>query len=78
MALVFSIGTYSVLDSTLTLWLTLAIVRLYLTIKANLVKGKLGYLLVGLAFSMGFMTVGFLELVLLLISIMPVVIFSAA
>ncbi|MCX2959347.1 MAG: phospholipid carrier-dependent glycosyltransferase, partial [Serratia symbiotica] len=60
MVLVFSIGTYSVLDPMIALWLTAAMVSYYLTLKATSAKGKLGgYALLGLACGMGFMTKGF-------------------
>lgn len=50
MVLVFSIGTYSVLDQMIALWLTAAMVSYHLTLKATSAKGKLGgYALLGLA-----------------------------
>lgn len=75
MLLVFSIGTYSVLDPMITLWLTAAMVSYYLSLKANSAKDKLGgYALLGLACGMGFMTKGFLALVVPAIAVIPVVI----
>ncbi|BEL89535.1 lipid IV(A) 4-amino-4-deoxy-L-arabinosyltransferase [Serratia marcescens] len=75
MVLVFSIGTYSVLDPMISLWLAAAMVSYYLTLKATSVKGKLGaYALLGLACSMGFMTKGFLALAVPVIAVIPIVI----
>ncbi|MGP1019888.1 lipid IV(A) 4-amino-4-deoxy-L-arabinosyltransferase [Serratia sp. CY64357] len=75
MVLVFSIGTYSVLDPMISLWLAAAMVSYYLTLKATSVKGKLGaYALLGLACGMGFMTKGFLALAVPVIAVIPIVI----
>lgn len=75
MFLVFSVGTYSVLDPMISLWLTAAMVSYYLTLKATSVRGKLtGYVLLGLACGMGFMTKGFLALAVPVIAVIPIVI----
>ncbi|HGE8307138.1 lipid IV(A) 4-amino-4-deoxy-L-arabinosyltransferase [Serratia marcescens] len=75
MVLVFSIGTYSVLDPMISLWLAAAMVSYYLTLQASSVKGKLGaYALLGLACGMGFMTKGFLALAVPVIAVIPIVI----
>lgn len=75
MALVFGIGTYSVLDPMVALWLAAAMVSYYLTLKATTVWGKLGgYVLLGLACGMGFMTKGFLALAVPVLAVIPIVI----
>ncbi|TXE36041.1 lipid IV(A) 4-amino-4-deoxy-L-arabinosyltransferase [Serratia marcescens] len=75
MVLVFSIGTYSVLDPMISLWLAAAMVSYYLTLQASSVKGKLSaYALLGLACGMGFMTKGFLALAVPVIAVIPIVI----
>lgn len=71
--LVFGIGSYSVLDPMLTLWLTAAMVALYLALHAKTTAGKAGgYLLLGCCCAMGFMTKGFLALAIPVIAILPV------
>lgn len=75
MFLVFSIGSYSVLDPMISLWLTAAMVSYYLTLKAAGIRGKIaGYVLLGLACGMGFMTKGFLALAIPVIAVIPIVI----
>lgn len=75
MVLVFSIGTYSVLDPMISLWLMAAMVSYYLTLKATTTKAKLGgYVLLGLACGMGFMTKGFLALAIPVLAVIPIVI----
>lgn len=73
--LVYAIGTYSVLDPMITLWMSAAMVSFCLTLKARSAAGRAGaYALLGLACGAGFMTKGFLALAVPVISVLPVVI----
>lgn len=72
--LVFSIGTYSVLDPMITLWMTAAMVASYFCMRAATTKQKaLSWIALGLACGMGFMTKGFLALALPVIAVLPIV-----
>ncbi|WP_312080782.1 phospholipid carrier-dependent glycosyltransferase, partial [Pantoea septica] len=61
--LVYGIGTYAVLDPILLLWLVAAMCSYWLAAHASGTRQRLwGYLLLGVACAMGFMTKGFLAL----------------
>ncbi|CNE89461.1 4-amino-4-deoxy-L-arabinose transferase [Yersinia nurmii] len=73
--LVFSIGTYSVLDPMITLWLTASMLCFYLTLRAKTSRQKMtAYAFLGLVCAMGFMTKGFLALAVPVIAVIPIVI----
>ena len=73
--LVSGVGTYSVLDPMISLWMMAAMFSSYLMLQPATRRKKIAaYLLLGLACGMGFMTKGFLALVLPVISLLPVVI----
>lgn len=73
--LVFSVGTYSVLDPMISLWLTAGMAASYMALQAQTLWKKCGwYSLLGLACGMGFMTKGFLALAIPVICILPVVV----
>ena len=75
MLLVFGVGTYSVLDPMVALWLMAAMFSYYLTLHSASVKQRLGaYILLGLACGMGVLTKGFLALVVPVIAVLPIVI----
>ncbi|SUC18309.1 4-amino-4-deoxy-L-arabinose transferase [Proteus mirabilis] len=60
MFLVFSVGTYSVLDPMLALWVTASMVCCFWALKATTVKTRiLAWITLGLACGMAFMTKGF-------------------
>ncbi|MFE8101908.1 lipid IV(A) 4-amino-4-deoxy-L-arabinosyltransferase [Brenneria goodwinii] len=70
--LVYGVGTYSVLDPMLSLWLAAAMCSYWLAAGAVGVKQRVaGYLLLGLACGMGFMTKGFLALAVPVLAIVP-------
>nr|WP_206536647.1 lipid IV(A) 4-amino-4-deoxy-L-arabinosyltransferase [Pectobacterium wasabiae] len=71
--LVYGIGTYSVLDPMVTLWMTAALFSHALILRAKLTRERLlAWGLMGLACGMGFMTKGFLALALPVIGVLPV------
>lgn len=70
--LVFIVGTISVLDAILGLWLTAALMAFYLAAQAQTVRQKLaGYIFLGLFCGLAFMTKGFLALALPVICAVP-------
>lgn len=72
--LVFSVGTYSVLDPMISLWLMAGMVTSYMSLQATTLQKKCGwYALLGVACGMGFMTKGFLALAIPVIAILPIV-----
>ncbi|MFV9688995.1 lipid IV(A) 4-amino-4-deoxy-L-arabinosyltransferase [Pantoea sp. Ep11b] len=70
--LVYGVGTYAVLDPMLMLWLAAAMCSFWLATEASgRARRAGGYLLLGLACGMGFMTKGFLALVVPVLAILP-------
>ncbi|WP_288656053.1 lipid IV(A) 4-amino-4-deoxy-L-arabinosyltransferase [Pantoea sp. UBA6567] len=70
--LVYGIGTYAVLDPVLLLWLTGAMCSFWYAVQARTFRQRFsGYLLLGAACAMGFMTKGFLALAVSVLAIVP-------
>ncbi|MDZ7280265.1 lipid IV(A) 4-amino-4-deoxy-L-arabinosyltransferase [Pantoea eucrina] len=70
--LVYGIGTYAVLDPILQLWLIAAMCSYWYAAQAVTTRQRfIGYLLLGLACAMGFMTKGFLALAVPVLAIVP-------
>ncbi len=73
--LVLGVGTYAVLDPMLALWMTAAMCAFWLAVTTSELRQRiLAWLLLGVACGMGFMTKGFLALVIPVISVLPWVI----
>lgn len=61
--LVYSVGTYSVLDTMVTLWMNLTLMLFFLTLNSERPAAKWGgYALMGVTAGMGFLTKGFIAL----------------
>lgn len=70
--LVYGVGTYAVLDPILMLWLVAAMCSYWLASQASSTRQRLiGYVLLGAACAMGFMTKGFLALAVPVLAIVP-------
>lgn len=70
--LVYGIGTYSVLDPILTLWLNAAMVSYWIATNTSSTSNRLaGYIMLGLSCGMGFLTKGFLALAVPVLAILP-------
>ena len=70
--LVFIVGTISVLDAMLALWITAAMMAFYLAARAEGARRKLaGYILLGFFCGLAFMTKGFIALALPVICAVP-------
>lgn len=70
--LVYGVGTYAVLDPILMLWLVVAMCSYWLASQASTTRQRLcGYVLLGAACAMGFMTKGFLALAVPVLAILP-------
>jgi 4-amino-4-deoxy-L-arabinose transferase len=75
--LVYGVGTYAVLDPILMLWLVAAMCSYWLASQASTTRQRLcGYVLLGAACAMGFMTKGFLALAVPVLAILPWVIWQ--
>ncbi|WP_338805195.1 lipid IV(A) 4-amino-4-deoxy-L-arabinosyltransferase [Xenorhabdus griffiniae] len=77
MFIVFSIGSYSVLDPMFSLWMTAGIVSCYWALKAVAIRERiLAWSVLGLTCGMAFMTKGFLALALPVIAMLPITIYQ--
>ena len=70
--LVYGMGTYSLLDPLLTLWINGAMLAFYLAFRAATNRERIGYyLLLGLCCGLGFLTKGFIALAVPVVAIAP-------
>lgn len=77
MFLVFAVGTYSVLDPMLTMWLTACMLCCFWLLKASTVAAKLlAWAVMGLTCGMAFMTKGFLALAIPVIVMLPIMLYQ--
>lgn len=74
--LVYAIGTYSVLDSMVSLWLDLTLACFYVSLQTDSPRTKLGgYALMGIAAGLGFLTKGFISLAVPVIVALPYLVY---
>ncbi|WP_416778433.1 lipid IV(A) 4-amino-4-deoxy-L-arabinosyltransferase [Xenorhabdus budapestensis] len=77
MFIVFSVGTYSVLDPMFSLWITAGIVSCYWALKASSRRERIwAWSVLGITCGMAFLTKGFLALALPVISMIPITIYQ--
>ncbi|WP_369793137.1 MULTISPECIES: lipid IV(A) 4-amino-4-deoxy-L-arabinosyltransferase [Xenorhabdus] len=77
MFIVFSVGTYSVLDPMFSLWITAGIVSCYWALKASSRREQIwAWSVLGITCGMAFLTKGFLALALPVISMIPITIYQ--
>ncbi|MGK2946349.1 MAG: lipid IV(A) 4-amino-4-deoxy-L-arabinosyltransferase [Candidatus Malihini olakiniferum] len=70
--LVYGVGTFTVLDPMLALWLTFAMCSFWYAAESESVGKKIiGYFLLGIACGIGLMTKGFIALIVPVISVLP-------
>ncbi|MBD2815079.1 lipid IV(A) 4-amino-4-deoxy-L-arabinosyltransferase [Xenorhabdus sp. Flor] len=77
MFIVFSVGTYSVLDPMFSLWITAGIVSCYWALKASSYRERIwAWSVLGITCGMAFLTKGFLALALPVIAMIPITIYQ--
>ena len=73
--LVYAVGTYGSVDAAVTLWLVAAMAAFWVATEAKTAGGRVGgYLLLGVACGLGFLTKGFLALAVPVVAVLPFVI----
>lgn len=69
--LVYIIGTYSVLDAILSFWINVSMIFFWMAIKSSVKKNRIVYYLIfGISCGIGFITKGFIALVIPFLSIL--------